>query len=147
MHFPVVESASTASNAGRMAPPLRLAIDQCHVTADMVAFQQRRPEMTWLVGGGIVVRREERAAAHAHALEVVDGLGKNRLILRRGTMRRCCHSLTERYGKLVVDPAMRGIPHPAIAVLSGNENVRRARHSLKILNAPRIDLANRHLHP
>ena len=78
MHFPVVESASTAGNAGRMTPPLRFAIDQGHVAADMVAFEQRRPEMTRLVSAGVVVGREEGAAAHAHALEVVDGLGKHR---------------------------------------------------------------------
>ena len=147
MHFPIVESASTAGNAGRMTPPLRFAIDQGHVTADMVAFEQRRPEMTRLVSVGVIVGREEGAAAHAHALEVVDGLGKHGIILRSDAMRRCCQSLTERYGKLVVDPAMRRIPHPAVAVLSGNENVRWARHTLEILSAPWIDLANRHLHP
>src|SRR4030095_2141729 len=63
---------------------------------------------------------------------------------RRDTMRRCCHSLTERYGKLVVNPAMLGIPGPGVAVLSRNENVGRALHTLKILSAPRVDLANGH---
>src|SRR5215207_10914697 len=109
MHFPVVESASTAGNAGRVAPPLWLAIDQRHVATDMVALEQCRPKMTRLVSTGVVVRRQERATADAHTLEIVDGLGKHGVILRRDTMRRCCHSLTERYGKLVVDPAMRRI--------------------------------------
>src|SRR6266542_2495293 len=142
MHFPVVESAGAAGDAGRVAPPLRFAIDQRHVAADMVALEQRRPKMTRLVCIGVVVGRAERATAHAHAFEVVDGLGKHGIILRRDAMWGCCHSLTERYGKLVVDPAMRRVPGPAVAVLSRNENVGRARHTLKILSAPRVDLAN-----
>src|ERR1044072_1039371 len=147
MHFPVVKSASTAGNAGRVAPPPRLAVDQGDIAADMIALEQRRPEMTGLVGAGIVPGREQGAAAHAHALEIVDGLGKYRIILRSDAMRRCCQILAQGYGKLVVDPAMRRIPHLAVAVLSGNENVRWARHTLEILSTPRIDLANRHLDP
>ena len=48
-------------------------------------------------------------------------------------------ALTERYGKLVVDPAMGRVPHPAIAVLSGMKTSVGTTHS-RNMSAPWIDL-------
>ena len=65
-----------------------LAVDQSDVAADVVALEQRRPEVTGLIGARVVVGRIQGAAAHAHALEVVDRFGKHRIILRSDAMRR-----------------------------------------------------------
>ena len=46
-----------ATPAG-VAPPLWLAVDQGDIAADVLAFEQGRPHMTGLVGGGVVVGRE-----------------------------------------------------------------------------------------
>src|SRR6267378_794123 len=74
--FPMVERSHPAGDAARMAPPNRRAIDQGDVAADMLALEQGRPKMPGAIRLGIVFRRVKGAAAHAHALEVVDRLGK-----------------------------------------------------------------------
>ena len=145
-NLPIVEGAVTAGDTTGMAPPVRRAVDDRDVAADVLALEQGRPHMAGLIGVGIVVGRRQEAAAHAHAFEIVDRLGENRIILRSDAVRRGLEPLAQRDCELVVDPAMRWIPHPRVAVLSGNENVVRASRTLEILSAPRVDLANRHLH-
>src|SRR4029077_8644419 len=73
--------------------------------------------------------------------------GEDRIFLRSDAVRRRVKALAQRHGELVVDPTVPLIPRPGIAVLSRNEDVVGAGHALKILSAPRIDLANRHWHP
>ena len=145
--LPAVERPAAAGDPAGVAPPLWRAVDQGDIAADVLAFEQGRPHMTGLVGGGVVVGRSERAAADAHALQVVDRLGEHRVILRSDAVRCSIETLAHGDGKLVVNPAMRGIPEPGVAVLSGNENVCGTGGILEILSAPRVDLANRHLRP
>src|SRR6266481_7396200 len=106
LDFPVVERSLSAGDTARMAPPNRRAIDQGDVAADMLALEQGRPEMSGAIGLGIVLRRVKRAAAHAHALEVVDRLGKYRKGGRSDPMRGGLELLTQSDSKLVVYPAI-----------------------------------------
>src|SRR4249919_911229 len=145
--LPAVERPAAAHAPAGVAPPLWRAVDQGDIAADVLAFEQGRPHMTGLVGGGVVVGRSERTAADPHTLQVVDRLGEHRVILRSDAVRCSIETLAHGDGKFVVNPAMRGIPEPAVAVLSGNENVCGTGGILEILSSPRVDLANRHLRP
>ena len=145
--FPIVERALAPCDAAGVPPPFRLAVNYHHVTADMVAFQQGRPEMARLVCGGVVRFRLQAAAASAHAFEVVDRLGKDRIVRRANAVRRRLEALAQGDRELVIDPAMLGVPQPCIAVLSRNEDVGGAGYAGEVLHAPRIDFANRHLFP
>src|SRR6266478_9015203 len=98
--------------------------------------------MTGLVSLGIVLLAVEPAAADTHTFEVIDRLGEHRVRGRRNTMRGCCQFLTERDGKLVVDPAMSGVPQPCVTILRGDQHVRRAGDALEILGAPWVNFAN-----
>src|ERR1700677_1289710 len=98
--------------------------------------------MAWRERCLVLRRRIEHPAAGPHALEIHYRLGKYRKSRRQRTMRPSVQVLTERYLELVVDPAGLRIPLPGIAVLSGNE--RRRLDVLEILQAPRINFADRH---
>src|SRR5262249_29239878 len=124
--FPMIEGPLASGNAPGMTPPARHAVDHGDVAADMVAREQRRPEMTRSVGLDVVVGRRQDPAADAHAFEVVDRLGKYRKALRRHAMRCRLESLAESHGELVINPAMQRIPRPGVTVLSGYEDVGRA---------------------
>src|SRR5690242_17434842 len=143
--LPIVEGALVGGDAAGVTPPFRVAVNYHHITADMVALQQGRPEMAGSIRGVVVSVRAQRLAAHAHALEVVDGLGKDRIMRRANAVRRRLEALAQRHGELVVDPAMIGIPQPRVAVLSRNEDVFGAGYPHEILGAPGIDFANRHV--
>ncbi len=143
--LPVVESALDRSGAARVPAPFRLAVNYHQVTADMVAVEQGRPEMTRSICGAIIRLREQPPAAHAHALQIVDRLGENRIMRRVDAVRRGVQALALGHGKLVVNPAVSRIPQPGVAVLSRYEDVGGAGNAGEILHAPRIDFANRHL--
>src|SRR5580704_18996242 len=66
--LPAVKRPAPRGDAAGMAPPLTRSVDQRNIAADVLAFEQGRPHMTGLVGGGVVVGRRQRAAADAHAL-------------------------------------------------------------------------------
>src|SRR5689334_7945239 len=102
----------------RVPPPFRLAVNYHHVTADMGALEQGRPEMSGLVGRDIFRFRSKGATAHAHAFEIVDRLGKDRIPWRANAMGRRVEALGQRHRELVVDPAMLRVPQPGVAVLS-----------------------------
>ncbi len=140
-----IAPALAAGNAPGVTPPARIAIDDRDVAADVIAFEQRRPHVAGPVGLGVVGRGGEHAAADAHAFQVVDRFGKHGVARRRNAVGGCCHFLAGSHAKLVIDPTMTRIPQPAVTVLSRYENVGRTDGTLKILSAPRIDLANRHL--
>ena len=147
VHLPMVEGAVAAGLAAGMAPPARYAVDNGGVAADVIAFEQRAPHVAGPIGRGIVGLGAERAAADTHALEVVDRLGEDRIGGGAYAVRRGLEALTHSHCELVVDPAVRGIPGPGVAVLSWNEDVGRTFRTLEILSAPRVDFANRHLRP
>ena len=145
--LPVVERAVSAGDPARVPPPLRHPVDQGHVAADMIAFEQRRPEMTRLVMDDIVRLRIEPPAAHAHALQVVDRLGKHRIALGGDTVRCSIEPLAHRNCEFIVNPAMGWIPRPGVTIFGGNQNVVRTRDVLEVLSAPWVDFTNRHLFP
>jgi len=93
LDFPVIERPFAAGEAACMSPPARHAVDYGKVAADMLAFQQCRPEMTRPVSFGIVLLAVQPAAADAHAFEIVDRLGKHRIGRRRDAMWGCCQFL------------------------------------------------------
>ena len=91
----------------------------------------------------LVIRfRSKHTAADAHALKIHDGFGENWKPRRFGAMRPRLKPLALCYREFVVDPTMRRIPLPGIAVLGGDINdgldVR------KILQAPGIGFVDRH---
>ena len=110
VHFPVIEGAVAAGLAAGMSPPVRYAVDDGDVAADVIAFQQRAPHMTGLVGRDVVGLGSQSAAADAHALEIVDRLGEDRIGGGAYAMRRGIEALARRHRELVVDPAVRRIP-------------------------------------
>src|SRR5262245_13007381 len=124
--LPIVESAFPAGDAVGVTPPFWLAVNYHRIAADMLAVEQGRPEMTGPIRVDVVRFRTQGAAAHAHPLEVVDRLGKDRIARRANTVRCRLEALAQCDGELVVDPAMFGIPQPGIAVLSRDEDVGRA---------------------
>jgi hypothetical protein len=146
-HFPIVERAVAAGDSARMPPPLRHAVDQRHVAADVITAEQGRPEMTRLVMSEIVRFRAESPAADAHALQVVDGFGKDRIVFGGDTVRCSIEPLTHRNCELVVNPAMGWIPRPGVTIFRGDQNVGRTRDVLEVLSAPWVDFTNRHLFP
>ncbi len=142
MHDPVVESALARRFAGNVPPPARLAVDQGDVRGDVAAIEQGHPEMAGRVVLVVVGLRVEHPAADAHAPQIHDRFGKDRIMRRWHAMRRGIEALAERQFKLVVDEAMRRVPLPGIAVLGrdicGRIDVR------EILQAPRIGFADGH---
>src|SRR5215475_11908836 len=68
LNLPVIKSASTASNADGVPPPLRYTVDERDVTADMRPLEKGGPKMTRPVSIGVIICRAEHAAAHAHSL-------------------------------------------------------------------------------
>src|SRR3954463_282020 len=108
--FPIVERTLAPADAAGVPPPFRLAVNYHHVTADMVALQQGRPEMARLVCRGIIRFRSQGAAAGAHAFQVVDRLGEDRIEWRANPVGRCLEVLAQGDGELVINPAMPGIP-------------------------------------
>ena len=53
--LPVIERTVAGRDAPRVAPPARQAVDQRHVAADVIAFEQRHPHMPRLVRGFVVL--------------------------------------------------------------------------------------------
>ena len=68
----------------------------------------------------VIGLRYQYAAADAHAFEIDDWLGKNRKAWRRGAVRSGVKPLAERHRELVIDPAVRRVPLPGVAILSRN---------------------------
>ena len=143
MHDPVVEGALAGRLAGDMPPPARLAVDHGDVGGDMSAVQQRHPEMTGRVVPDVIGFRSEHPAADAHALEIDDRLGKDRVARRRHAVRSGIEILAQRQRKLVVDEAMRRVPLPSVAIL--RRNIGGGVDMREILQAPRIGFADRHV--
>src|ERR1700734_3751516 len=100
-----------------MAPPARFAVDQGDVGGDVAALEQRHPEMTRCIIPLVVGRRLQHPAADAHALEIGNWFGKYWKACWRDAMRARLKVLAQHHRELVVDPAMRRIPLPSIAVL------------------------------
>ena len=65
--------------------------------------------------------------------------------LRNPKARRGIQALGAGDGELVVDPTVRGVPQPCVAILSRYEDGSRAGDAGEVLQPPRIDFANRHL--
>src|SRR3984957_3577462 len=98
--------------------------------------------MTACVIPFVIVNRLQHAAADAHALEIGNWFGKYWKACWRDAMRAGLKVLAQRHRELVVDPAMRRIPLPGIAVLGRDIGGRL--DVVEILNTPRVDFADRH---
>jgi hypothetical protein len=92
----------------------------------------------------VFARRADDAAADAHALEVHDGLGKDRETRRRRAVRPGDEPLAVGDGELVVDPALVRIPRPGVEIFGRDIDVRRAIDGAEILLPPGIGFADRH---
>ena len=88
-HFPVVERAVARGDAGGMPPPLRGAVDQRDVAAEMLALEQFDPHVTRPIGGLVVGFGTQHAAADTHAFQVVDRLGEHGIFFGCHAVRRC----------------------------------------------------------
>src|SRR5262249_55063079 len=142
MNDPIIECALARRLSGDVPPPARLAAHHRDVGRHMAAIEQRHPEMTGRIVRIILGLRLEHAAAYAHALEIDELFGKYRKARWRRAVWTGVEALAERNRELVVDPALRRIPLPGIAVLGRDLGVRG--HMRKILQPPRIGFADRH---
>src|SRR6516162_7587634 len=94
--------------------------------------------------GFVIGLGPENTAANPHALEIDDRLGENRKPRRLGAVRPSLKSLAVRHHKLIVDPAVRRIPLPGVAVLG--RDIDDGVDVRKVLPAPGIGFVDRH-HP
>src|SRR5260370_41194265 len=67
---PMLERAFSAGLTGDVPPPVRLALDDRDVGADMAALQERHPHVSRRQGCVVVRRRREDAARYSPALEI-----------------------------------------------------------------------------
>ncbi len=142
MHRPIVEGALPGRLAGDVPPPARHAVDDGDVGGDVAAVEQGHPEMTGRVMPIVIGLRMKNAAADAHALEIDNRLGEHREARRRRPVRTGIEVLAQRHRELVIDPAMRRIPLPGVAIFG--RNVRSGFDMRKILQAPGIGFPDRH---
>jgi hypothetical protein len=143
-HGPVVEHAVADREAGDVAPPAGLAVDHRDVARDVLAVQQRHPEVAGLLVQGILLGGADHPALGAHAAHVVDRLGEHRKVLGRHAVQAAGHALRFRDQELVVQPAVLWIELVGVAVLGRHEHLLGARDALEILHPPGVALDDRH---
>src|SRR5579871_1371839 len=141
---PVIEGGGFAGDASSVAAPHRFSLDDRPVGADVLAGEQRHPEILGAAPLAIILRVAQHAATRSHALEIDDGLAKNRIVWRRHLVGATLDALRARHSQLVIDEAVRRIEAPGIDVGGGNVNVRRALDMGEVLLAPRIAFVDRH---
>ena len=141
---PVIEGAARGGRAEAVAQPHHRSGPHGEVGADVLAFEQRHPEVSRRQVALVVLAIGQHPAADAHAAQVHDGLAEYREGRRAHPVRRTGEALRLGDRQLVVDPAMRGVPQVRVRVLGGNAHVLRARHALEVLQAPGIGFAERH---
>src|SRR5262245_66544906 len=83
MHRPIVECAFPARLAGDVTPPVRLALHDRDIRADMAALQERHPHVSRREACFVLRLGGEDAARYAHTLEIDDRLRKHRKAWRR----------------------------------------------------------------
>ena len=139
---PVIKCAPARRLARDVPPPARLAVDNRQVGRHVAAFEQPHPEMAGRRMRLVVGLRPEHTAADTHAFEIDDRLGENRKPRRLGAVGPGLDPLALRYRQLVVDPAMRRVPLPGVAVLGSDIDV--GLDVRKILQTPGIGFVDRH---
>ena len=142
MNQPVVKGALARCHAGDMAPPARHALYDRDIRRNVPAFKKSHPEVTWRIMPLVVGSRLQHAAADAHALEIDDRLGEHRKAWRLNAVRAGIKILAQCDRELVVDPPLRRIPKPSIAIFRRNVGV--GLDVSEILQAPRIGFTNWH---
>ena len=140
----MIEHALLESLANGVAPPYRLAVDHGGIGAHMLAAEQRHPHMPGLYRRPELLGRFNNFAAAAHAAHIVDRLAEDRELRRHDVMRGVVQSLGFADEQLVVEPAMARIALIGQLVVSGNDDVIRARDRSEILIAPGISFDDRH---
>src|SRR6516164_8589423 len=117
MDRPVIKGALARRLGGDVPPPVWLAVNHRQVRRHVTAFKKLHPEMSRRGMGFVIGLGPENTAANPHALEIDDRLGENRKPWRLGAVWPSLKPLAVRHHKLIVDPAVRRIPLPGVAVL------------------------------
>ncbi len=142
-HHPVVEHAVLERHADGVAEPEGPAVDHRHVGRDVVAGEQRHPEVA---GGELPVvlgARGEHPARHPHAAQVVDRLAEHREALGRQAVGPRVEALGLGHQELVVDPAVPRVEAVGVAVLGGDEEPLRALDAREVLHPPGVAFDDR----
>src|ERR1700694_5577001 len=95
------------------------------VGADVLAFEQRHPEVSRHLVPLVVSAIRQHPAADGHAAQIDDGLAEHRKSWRAQSVRRTREALRLGYSQLVVDPAVRRIPLVTVGVLGGSATLAR----------------------
>ena len=140
----MIEHALLESLANGVAPPYRLAVDHGGIGAHMLAEEQRHPHMAGLERGAKLLGGFDNFTAAAHAAHIVDRFAEDGEFWWHNVVRRSFQSLGFADEQLVVEPAMVRIALIGQLVVSGNDDIIRARDRSKILIAPGISFYDRH---
>ena len=143
-HGPVVEHAALERRAVGVTPPPRAAVDHRDVGGDVLALQQRHPDVARPLVGLVLAGRAYHARADAHAAHVEHRLGEHRVGRRLQSVGPALEALALGHRELVVDPAEARVPAPGVPVLGGYEDILRTGHVLEVLHPPRVGFAYGH---
>ena len=144
---PVIEGALTRRHTAGMPRPGHLAAHDRDIRADMLAFEQRHPEMPGRQVPPIRLETAEHTGADTHAAQVRDRLAEHRELRRLDSVRGALDALRGAQPQLVVHPLLLRTPLIGVRILGGNAHLGRRRNLLEVLQSPGVGFAERHAVP
>src|SRR5438552_10887338 len=141
---PVVEHPVVERHPRGMSPPEGRTVHDRDVAAQVLAAEQRHPEMPGGLHPLVLVGGRDDPPARPHAAEVVDGLAEDRKAPRHDPVRAVHQSLGLADEQLVVDPAMGRKEAIGLLVVGRDDDVLGAGHANEVLRPPWVLLDDRH---